>query len=287
MITRDNVLLLFSKLPEPGLVKTRLTTLKDGIFSPEAASTLYHCMLFDVVETCMAAFNILEDEEADAIHNRYRLVISTAPKENLASMRALFEDAGTWPRPLEYLFDEGASFDEHYNDAFAKTWDSGADCILSMGADMPALTTDDVVGGFHALHRLADASTPGIVLAPDQELGVSIIGWNRETSFDHSGIFYNQDGLTVLPAYIRKAKAQGIVAEYLPAVPDVDTMADLAHAATLVEAIGYCADSSETLRAKPYRTAQALDELGWSDIRILPNGLMDPRGHLDSPHTSE
>lgn len=281
MDTRNNVLLLFSKLPEAGLVKTRLTTLKDGIFTPEAASVLYHCMLFDVVETCMAAFDILGSEVDGPLHDEYRLVISTAPAKNLDAMRALFEDAGIWPRPIGYAFDEGTTFDEHYNDAFAKAWEAGADCILSMGADMPALTTEDVVNGFRALHRLDDSHTPGIVLAPDQELGVSIIGWNKDTAFDHEGVFYNSSGLTVLPAYIRKAKEAGLAAVYLPPVPDVDTMADLAHAATVVEAISYCTDSSGTPKAKPYRTAKALDEMGWSDIRIMPNGLMDPRSHID------
>ncbi len=281
MQTRDNVLLLFSKLPEPGLVKTRLSTLKDGVFSPEAASVLYHCMLFDVTETCMAAFDELEAAGADAdAQDVYRLMISTAPAENLPRMEELFESSGAWPRPIEFISDAGASFDEHYDDAFRKAWEAGADCILSMGADMPALTTDDVTRGFRALHELDDADEPGIVLAPDQELGVSIIGWNRGARFDHQGVFYHEEGLTVLPAYIRKAKAAGLAARYLPPVPDVDTMADLAHAATVVEALGYCAPHG--LGAWPHRTACALDELGWSEIRIMPNGLMDPRSHLDA-----
>ena len=59
--TRKNVVLLFSKVPEAGLVKTRLTTLKDGIYAPEVASGLYHCMLFDVVEIIMAALTDMED----------------------------------------------------------------------------------------------------------------------------------------------------------------------------------------------------------------------------------
>lgn len=280
MTTRNNVVLLFSKVPEAGLVKTRLTTLKDGIFSPEAASVLYHCMLFDVAETIMAAFDELESQPATpGVHDVYELLISTAPAEAAPRMEALFEEAGTWPRAIRVATDEGATFDEHYNDAFEKAWEAGADCILSMGADMPALTTDDVIRGFQALHELDDAHEPGIVLAPDQELGVSIIGWNRETCFDHTGVFYHPQGLTVLPAYIRKAKEAQITARYLPPVPDVDTMADLAHAATVVEALGYCAPFG--LGAWPHRTARALDELGWSEIRIMPNGLMDPRSHLD------
>lgn len=281
MNTRKNVLLLFSKVPEPGLVKTRLTTLKDGVFTPDQASILYHCMLFDVAETCMTAFKVLESQQDGAVHDTYQLLISTAPAENLAKMEQLFADSGTWPRPIAFAVDRGSSFDEHYNDAFEQAWNGGADCILSMGADMPALTTEDVVRGFQALHELDDAEEEGIVLAPDQELGVSIIGWNRGTPFDHSGVFYNKTGLTVLPAYIRKAKEAGLTARYLPPVPDVDTMADLMHAATIVEALTYCAPAHEG--ACPHRTARALDELGWSDIRIMPNGLVDPRGSIDLP----
>lgn len=276
MPKRKNSLLLFSKLPEAGLVKTRLTTLKDGMFDPEVASVLYHCMLFDVVEICMAALAKLE---AKSDEDTYELVISVAPKSNLEKMERLFSDAGTWPRDIAFIADEGASFDEHYNDAFAQTWRSGADCILSMGCDMPALTEDDVIRGFDALHELCEIDGGGIVLAPDQEMGVSIIGWTKVTVFDHTGVFYNQDGLTVLPAYIQKARALSLPAIWLPPVADVDTMADLMHNVTLVEALNYC----EPLRARtaPYRTQRALEQMGITDIRVAPNNLMDPRENID------
>lgn len=270
---RMNILLLFSKLPEPGLVKTRLTTLKDGVFEPQVASTLYHCMLFDVVEICMAAMKKMESE-TDA----YKLVISTAPEKNLQRMERLFSDAGKWPMPITFIADTGASFDEHYNDAFRQCWDMGADCILSMGADMPALTVNDVIAGFQALHNLPDGR--GIVLAPDQEMGVSVIGWTRNTEFDHSGVFYNEDGLTVLPAYIAKARVANLPAMYLPPIPDVDTMSDLMHNITLVEALNYCAQFDGN--TPPHRTAQALREMGWDEVRIPPNDLRDPRDEIDT-----
>lgn len=297
MQTRKNTLLLFSKLPEPGLVKTRLTKLKDGAFTPEVASALYHCMLFDVVEICCAAlakcetFNFAkaapeavtgEDTSAKYI-DEYELVISTAPAENVSKMRSLFLDAGDWPREIKFIADAGASFDEHYNHAFDQVWAGGSDCILSMGADMPALTVADVVGGFDALHMLMDApeyAREGIVLAPDQEMGVSVVGWSRNAEFDHSGVYYNQSGLTVLPAYIQKAKAAGMPAVYLPPIPDVDTMADLMHNITLVEALNYCAAFDGN--TPPWRTAQALSEMGITQVRVAPNDLRDPREHLDN-----
>lgn len=287
MVERKNVVLLFSKVPEVGLVKTRLTVLKDGIFAPEVASALYHCMLFDVVEIICAAMSRLEERACavdpatgEEIRDTYELVISTTPAANVEVMRKLFADAGQWPRELVMIADEGASFDEHYNHAFEQTWERGASCILSMGADMPALTVNDVIAGFDALHKLDGVEGGGIVLAPDQEMGVSVIGWTRETDFDHSGVFYNEEGLTVLPAYIRKAQRLGLPALYLPPIPDVDTMADLRHTVTLVEALNYCAPHDGN--TPPWRTADALEQMGWSEVRVMPNGLFDPRGHIDS-----
>ena len=286
MRTRKNVLLLFSKVPEPGLVKTRLTTLKDGVFEPDVASGLYHCMLFDVVEICCAAMTRLEEracsvdpKTGEEIRDVYEMRISTAPVGNLDKMRELFAVSGTWPREIVFVADEGKSFDEHYNDAFRKAWDDGADTILSMGADMPALAVDDVVRGFEALQKLDGSEKGGIVLAPDQEMGVSIVGWPRKTDFDHSGVFYNQEGLTVLPAYIAKARRIGLPAIYLPPVPDVDTMADLMHNITLVEALNYCAPFDGN--TPPWRTADALKQMGWDEVRVMPNELRDPRDQID------
>ena len=244
MRVRKNVVLLFSKPPVAGLVKTRLTTLKDGVFAPEVASALYHCMLFDVVEICCAALAQLEEKAArtsaalaaagaaaadaegapaalagkpvsaasgdaglagagaEPVRDEYELVISTTPASNVEVMRKLFEDAGTWPRELVFIADEGASFDEHYNHAFAQAWERGADVVLSMGADMPALT-----------------------------------------------------------------------------VPDVDTMADLMHNITLVEALNYCAAFDGN--TPPWRTADALAQMGWSEVRVPPNDLHDPRDQID------
>lgn len=293
MRERKNTLLLFSKPPIPGLVKTRLTKLKDGIFEPEVASGLYHCMLFDVVEICCAALTKMEQEsetrlqelrqkgaaENKLVRDTFEFIISTTPAQNVSVMEKLFTDAGEWPRDLVFICDTGKSFDEHYNDSFQQAWQRGADCILSMGADMPALHTKDVINGFDALHTLDNVKGGGIVLSPDQAMGVSIVGWTRETKFNHTGVFYNPTGLTVLPAYIEKARAANLPALYLPAVPDVDTMGDLMHNVTLVEALNYCAPFEGN--TPPWRTAHALKEMGWDKIVVPPNDLHDPREDID------
>ena len=85
--------------------------------------------------------------------------------------------------------------------------------------------------------------------------------------------------MTVLPAYIQKAREAGLPALYLPAVPDVDTMGDLMHNVTLVEALNYCAPFEDN--TPPWRTAQALKEMGWDKIVVPPNDLHDPREEID------
>ena len=281
MAIRNNTVLLFSKVPEVGLVKTRLSVLKDGMFPPEVAAELYECMLLDVVEiicTALDDLNAQAAENAGEVEDRYELVVSTTPAANVAVMQALLDEEG-FSQPIAVIADEGASFDEHYNHAFEQCWQRGSDCILSMGADMPALTKADVKFGFEQLHRLFAYEDGGIVLAPDQEMGVSVVGWTRNTRFSHTGVFYNADGLTVLPAYIAKARELGLPALWLPPIPDIDTMADFIHNVTLVHALVYCAAFDDVCPA--YRTAEKFIDLGFSEIRVAPNNLLDPREHID------
>lgn len=351
MRERRNAILLFSKPPVPGLVKTRLTPLKDGIFTPEIAAGLYHCMFFDVVEICCDALTELEAKQADVpepalsetkphettpqsqqqqaglhesessplttddsesskpktdgpepnesepsstepsqslsnaataqpdVYDTYELFISTTPAENVEVMQKYFDESGTWPRDISIICDVGASFDEHYNHAFQQVFERGFDTILSMGGDMPALPRSVVVEGFERLHELCALPQGGIVISPDQEMGVSLVGWTRETPMDHTGVFYNAEGLTVLPAYLAKARAISLPALYLPAVVDVDTMADLAHNVTLVQAIKYCAQFQDL--SVPWRTIEALHEIGYGDVRVMPNELRDSREGID------
>ncbi|NTW29461.1 MAG: DUF2064 domain-containing protein [Coriobacteriia bacterium] len=284
MPTRRNALLVFSKPPIPGLVKTRLSTQKDGWYSLEIAAWLYNCMFFDVLEITCDALTDLEAKQA--AENRpgdptdvYDIFISTTPAENVAVMEKCLADSGQWPRRFTVIHDTGASFDEHYNDAFEQVFSLGYDTILSYGADMPALTKSVIIEGLEKLQRLSETEKGGFVLSPDQQMGVSLVGWTKDAHMDHTGVFYNVDGLTVLPAYIQKAEARGVPTFYLPAVPDVDTILDLLHAVTLMEAMEYCS-RYESLTV-PWRTLGAVRELN-IQVLVPPNELRDSREGIDT-----
>ena len=281
MPVRKNAILLFSKVPQAGKVKTRLTPLKDGFLPPEDACRLYEAMLLDVVECCMDCAARMESTgEGVLVDDRYDIIISSPGGRQRQLMEEFFEKRGPWPRPMTFISDTGANFDEHYNSSFEQTWAMGYDAILSMGCDMPALTHDVIEMGFRHLHELCDIDGGGVVLSPDQEMGVSIVGWTRDTRFDHTGVFYCQNGLTVLPAYIEKCRSLGLPARYIPAMPDVDTWADLRHNITLVQAIEYAAQFQDDLTV-PRRTLDVLTDYGFVDVRVAPNDLMDPRDEID------
>ena len=72
---------------------------------------------------------------------------------------------------------------------------------------------------------------------------------------------------------------EGVPSLMFPPIPDVDTMADLYHNVTLVEALNYCAKHDDI--CPPWRTAQALSEIGFSQIYVAPNDLRDPRDEID------
>ena len=100
MTTRNNTVLLFSKVPETGLVKTRLSILKDGMFPPKEAADLYRCMLLDVVDIICTALDDLDAAQTvnstgnDVVEDSYELVVSTTPAANVTVMQELLDGEG-------------------------------------------------------------------------------------------------------------------------------------------------------------------------------------------------
>ena len=288
MTVKKHALLLFSKPPVPGMVKTRLTKEHGGLFTPEMAAEFFRRSMYDVTDLCMYALYQLEQENAaereanpDAVEHRYDFFVSTCPEENVALMRETFESLGQWPREFHYITDHGATFNEHFDDAFNQIFDLGYDSVLSVGGDIPTMPMEHIVNGFKWLQYF-DATTDGngAVLAPCQECGVSLIGFNKNTPLDHQGVFYSMDGRPALEAYQVKAASNQVPIAYLTTVADVDNMQDLAHAITLMRMIYYAAKFQPGLFV-PQRTLDWVNALGLT-VSTPPNDDFDPRDDIDA-----
>jgi glycosyltransferase A (GT-A) superfamily protein (DUF2064 family) len=287
MATRKHALLLFSKPPIPGLVKTRLTREKGGPFSPDEAAEIFRRTMFDVAELCCLALHELEVEnvadrsmDSSADEHTYAFYISTTPAENVDVMRKTFEEIGQWPREFTYIVDEGANFDDHFDSAFKQVFDAGFDTVLSVGADIPMLPREHIVNGFRWLHYFLESSDKGgVVQAPCQEVGVSLIGWTRDTDIDHQGVYYNMNGRPALDAYIEKAKEKEIPMASMMPVADIDDVSDFAHATSLARAAQY----SRQFQPDLYVPERFLAWVDWRGIKVgtPPNEDRDSREGID------
>ena len=199
MTERKQALLVFSKPPIPGMVKTRLTKAHGGIFTDEQAAQFFKLSLYDVSELAMHALIELQrdndalvaaDPTADKI--TYDFFISTTPAENLPLMKETFDAIGPWPMEIHFLTDSGATFDDHFDDAIAQIFAMGYDNIVSIGGDIPTLPKSDLKYAFQWLEYFQSIGRPGFVLAPCQECGTSLIGLSKDTPIDNQGVYYNK-----------------------------------------------------------------------------------------------
>jgi glycosyltransferase A (GT-A) superfamily protein (DUF2064 family) len=195
-------------------------------------------------------------------------------------MRETFEQAGTWPREFTYLTDKGNNFDEHFDDAFQQIFALGFDSVLSVGGDIPMLPKSHITTAFRWLQYFLESSEiGGLVQAPCQECGVSMIGWTRDTPIDHQGVYYNMTGRPALDAYVEKAAEKNVPFASLPPVADVDDVQDLAHAISLARAAAY----GNRFQPDFYVPQRFLSYVNWCGIKVgtPPNEDRDSREGID------
>ncbi len=286
MSLRKCALLLFSKPPIPGQVKTRLTESNGGFLTPEQAADFFQLCLYDVCENAMGALQELQAQK-DASHAadpegdefRYDFFVSTTPASNLDLMKDTFDKLAPWPMDINYITDSGATFDDHFDDAFKQIFDMGYESIVSVGGDIPTMPKSHVTQAFQWLEYFQDNVRPGIVLAPCQECGTSLVGFSHNTPVNHQGVYYNLDGKPALDAYMEKIREADLPVAYFSPIADIDDKVDLAHAVSCIRTI------AEAGKYQPdvFIPRRVLNWAGLMGIQVTtpPNEEHDPRQYID------
>lgn len=286
MADRKQALLVFSKPPIPGMVKTRLTREHGGILSEQQAADFFKLCLYDVCEASMHALIELQrandelvarDPSADKI--TYDFFVSTTPAKNLEIMKANFDEIGPWPLEIHYITDAGATFDDHFDDAFKQIFDQGYEHIVSVGGDIPTMPKSHITQAFQWLDYFHAQGTPGFVQAPCQECGTSLVGFSFDTPIDHHGVYYNLDGVPALDAYMAKTAERNIPTAYFSPVADIDEATDLAHAISCMRAIEQASVVQNELFC-PKRVLKWVELMGIT-VSTPPNDEHDPRQYID------
>lgn len=268
---------VFTKVPKAGEVKTRLTEARGGIFTPEEANSLYIACLLDVIDVCLSIPNV--DVWICYNHNGNRTDLDSllAQVSNPEKIRGVFSD-------------QGGSFDDciqYSADFILKSGapDRLADGLLISGGDLPTLQPYVLKDALTKLESLSnttagsDAATKfaqnepfigaAIVEGACQEGGFSIIGFTYTTPFDFHEVFYNLDGITALDMLVNKAEASKIPYGVVEMVPDLDIPVDLASAMPVLRSLSLAAQSDASILV-PKRTIAFLQEMGLQSTALPP-----------------
>ena len=221
----DQVLVIFTKVPLPGAVKTRLAS----VLSAEQAARLQSCFLVDEIRLAMT----LPDVE---------VVVAFTPAHAEAQLRAIL------PEPVRLLPQREGDLGKRMAQTFSHLFEAGRDLVVLIGSDLPTLPSSILAQAFAALAQ-AD-----IVLGPSTDGGYYLIGMRRLHATLFDGVAWGTS--LVLAQTAERIRTLGLRSASLPVWYDVDTPDDLsflaAHLAVLEQ------DPKAVL---PTVTFQTLEEL--------------------------
>jgi len=191
-------LLLLSKAPEPGRVKTRLVPLLGEI----AAADLYSKLLYDCLAMC-----------SDAALCPIQLWCSPS-----AGHPFFLQCQQHYPVTLHTQ--ETGNLGQRMSQAICSAL-AVADYVVLIGADCPTLTADDLASAFDALNAGTD-----VVIGPAEDGGYYLIGMRD----NHVSIFSNIPWSTpgVLTATEERTRRLNLRLFKLPVRKDLDTPEDYA-----------------------------------------------------------
>lgn len=270
-------MVVFTKVPKVGEVKTRLTEARGGILTPEEANSLYEACLLDVIDICLS----LQEVEVWICYNH------NGDRTDLDSLLSQVSD----PQKIRGVFhDQGGSFDDciqYSADFILKSGapDRLADGVLIIGGDLPSLQPSILKDALTKLESLSNTKAgrdaavkfaknepyvgAAIVEGACQEGGFSIVGFTYSTPFDFQKVFYNLAGITALDMLVDKAEAKKIPLGVVEMVPDLDIPVDLASAMPVLRSLQLAAQNDMSILV-PKRIISFLQEMGLQSMALPP-----------------
>ncbi len=281
MDMKKHALVLFTKSPQPGATKTRLTEKHGGPLTEQEAADLYRAMMLDVAAVAFRALETCRQSgAADNSRDEYDFFISCTPESEEPKLRTIFEAEFPNAADIHYVIDRGRNFDEHFNDTYRQLFGRGYYSVVCIGGDLPTICPEFIHHAFQWLTYLGAQSGKGaMVVAPCQEGGVSLVGLTADALMDFTGVFYNTDGIAALDAITSIAATHQIPMALLEPMADIDHPEDLAHAIAVLNAMVYASFFQPDI-SLPRRTLSWVQETGFT-ARTSPGEEHKPGGTID------
>ena len=242
-----NVVVIFTKVPLAGTVKTRLV--QDASLNAADAAVLAEAMLKDTI--------------ALAVESKAReIVIGFTPADEREFIEQIVWDVlkkkGQLERPVSFLPQSGTNFDERFASVVSAAFARGSDNLVVLGGDLPYLPPDIINRAFSFLSE--SESNNSIVLGPAGEGGVYLVGITRHFDPEYFPERLLFSGGVELSRFIQLCKSEGMVLKLLPAFTDVDVEGDLVSLLLYIDAMNTATQFDGYYF--PRYTAEAITRLG-------------------------
>jgi len=191
-----HALIIFLKNPEPGKVKTRLSTR----FTPEQAASLYRAMAEDVISVHSSGSD-------------YDAFVFYSPAGDREAIRAWLGD------DLDLCAQEGADLGERQYNAFRLVFAKGYERAVIIGTDCLDISPENLEATFGALGQ------SDLVIGPSEDGGYYLIGSRRAPEFLRDGIAWSTPH--VREQLLERVKRSGMEYQLLERKFDIDTCEDV------------------------------------------------------------
>ena len=218
-----NVVVIFSKVPVAGTVKTRL--IRDSGLDAEGAALLAEAMLKDTIVLC-------------AESNASEIVIGFTPADERDSLERIITDVVKERHvetPVALLTQRGTNFDERFGSVVCAAFATGPENLVILGEDLPYLPPDIINRAFSFLTE--DGNNDSVVLGPAREGGIYLVGITRHfdpEDFSQHRLFSR--GVEI-SQFIALCTDEGKALRLLPAFTDVDIEGDLVSLLLYIDAM--------------------------------------------------
>jgi len=242
----NSALVIFTKVPIPGSVKTRLT--HNSCLTDLDSAKIAEAMLKDTIslasETC-----------AD------RIQIGYFPEENLRNLNEIIDSVrvdGYLNKPIDLILQYGSNFDQRFESVVKESFKKKINLMIILGADLPFLDPEIINTALDNLTNKIDEKP--IIIGPSSGGGIYLVGITKDFNpswFTDYQLFRDGLELSKFATFCRENELQLVC---LPPYGDIDIEEDLV---SLISYIEILKNSEEAIGFYfPNYTAKIIEELG-------------------------
>jgi len=239
-------ILIFTKVPTGGLVKTRLS--QSTPLSDNEVSLIAEAMLKDTII-------IASRSKANLIEIGYYPEQSFYKLEKIVDLIQRDNDITV---PINYYLQQGSSFDERFESVVQASIDSGNELIVVLGADLPYMPFSLINSAF--IQLATKNKVKNVVIGPTGEGGIYLVGLSRNfipNWFTKYNLFTS--GVEIIQ-FTKFCKIEEIQFSLLTPLIDIDIEEDLVSLLAFIEGLKI-AENNDNFHY-PYYTINVLESLG-------------------------